>query len=99
MGASARADRGGRADAQDRAFRARWWASVRPELRGYPREMAQSAQDFSGDRAIALVNPEADTSLDAVAVWIAELEADDDWLELAVSAADLIAKDRDSRQS
>ncbi len=61
--------------------------------------MAQRARDCNDDAAIAVVNPEADTSIEAVVEWIAELEADDDWIELPVSAAELIAEDRNARPS
>lgn len=61
--------------------------------------VAQRAPDFNDDVAIAVVNPETDASADAVAQWIAELEADDDWNELPVSAVELIAEDRNARSS
>jgi hypothetical protein len=61
--------------------------------------MARRADDFSADTSIALVNPEVDTSVEALAAWIAELEADDDWVELPVTAAELIAEDRAARRS
>lgn len=61
--------------------------------------MAERARDFSDDAAIAVVNPDADTSVEAMAAWITELEADDDWIELSVTAAELIAEDRNARPS
>jgi hypothetical protein len=61
--------------------------------------MGQRARDTDDGGVVALVNPDADTSVEAVAAWIAELEADDDWVELGVSAADLIGEDRDARSS
>jgi hypothetical protein len=66
---------------------------------GYRCAMAQRARDFNDDAAIAVVNPEADTSIEAIAAWITELEADDDWIELTVTAAELIAEDRNARPS
>ncbi len=56
--------------------------------------MGQRARDTDDGGVVALVNPDADTSVEAVAAWVAELEADDDWVELGVSAADLIDEAR-----
>jgi hypothetical protein len=61
--------------------------------------MAKRADDFGGDAAIAVVNAETDTSTEALAAWIAELEREDDWIDLPVTAAELIAEDRAARSS
>ena len=56
--------------------------------------MARRADDFGNDASIDVVNPEDDTSPEAIAAWIADLECDDDWIELGSTAAELIAEDR-----
>lgn len=56
--------------------------------------MARRADDFANDSLIDVVNPEDDTSTEAIATWIADLERDDDWIELGSTAAELIAEDR-----
>ena len=61
---------------------------------GYAVPMARRADDFGNDSAIDIVNPEDDTSAEAIAAWIADLERDDDWIDLGSTAADLIAEDR-----
>lgn len=48
---------------------------------------------------LEVVNPDDDTSADAVAAWIAALEQDDDWIDLPVTAAELVGEDRATRES
>lgn len=60
----------------------------------YAEEMASRADDFGNDTSIDVANPEDDTSPEAIAAWIADLERDDDWIELGSTAAELIAEDR-----
>ncbi len=61
--------------------------------------MARRADDLGDDSSIVVANPEVDTSIEAVAAWIDEIERADDWLELRVSADQLIADDRSTRGS
>ena len=61
---------------------------------GYVVPMARRADDFGNDSSIDVINPEDDTSAEAIAAWIADLEHDDDWIDLGSTAADLIAEDR-----
>jgi hypothetical protein len=61
--------------------------------------MAKRADDFGGDASIEVINPETDTSAEAIAAWIAELEQENDWIDLPVTAAELIAQDRAARSS
>ena len=56
--------------------------------------MARRADDFGSDSSIDVVNPDDDTSIEALASWIAELEREGDWIDLPTSAAELIAEDR-----
>ena len=53
--------------------------------------MARQADDFAGDAALDVVIPNDDTSVEALAAWIADLERDDDWIDLPTTAADSIA--------
>lgn len=48
---------------------------------------------------LEVVNPDDDTSAAAVAAWIAALEQDDDWIDLPVTAAELVGEDRATRES
>ncbi len=59
--------------------------------------MARRADGFGNDSSIDVVNPDDDTSVEALAAWIAELERDDDWVDLPTTAAALIAEDRTAR--
>lgn len=59
--------------------------------------MARRADDFGNDSSIDVVNPDDDTSVEALAAWIAELERDDDWVDLPMTAAALIAEERIAR--
>jgi hypothetical protein len=61
---------------------------------GYNDGMARRADDFGSDSSIEVVNPDTDRSLEALAAWIAELEREDDWIDLPTTAAELIAEDR-----
>ena len=61
--------------------------------------MARRADDLGGDSSIEVINPETDTSAEAIAAWIAELEQENDWIDLPVTAAELIAQDRAARSS
>ena len=61
--------------------------------------MARRADDLGDDSSIVVANPEVDTSVEAVAAWIDEIEHADDWLELRVGADQLIADDRSTRGS
>ncbi len=61
--------------------------------------MARRVDDFQDDQAIEIVNSNVDTSPDAVAAWIADLERDDDWIELPTTAAELIDEDRTTSAS
>lgn len=56
--------------------------------------MVRRADDFGNDSSIDVVNPDDDTSTEALAAWIAELEGADDWIELPMTAAVLIDEDR-----
>jgi hypothetical protein len=56
--------------------------------------MAKRVEELAGDPMIVLVNPDDDTSVEALEAWITELEANDDWIDLPVTAAELIAEDR-----
>jgi hypothetical protein len=62
--------------------------------REYAGVVARRAGDLRDDPAIEIVNPDDDTSPEALAAWLAELDADDDWIELPVTAAELLAEDR-----
>jgi hypothetical protein len=46
------------------------------------------------DPAIVVMNPEDDTSVEALEAWMAALENDGDWIETETSTAELIAEDR-----
>ena len=59
--------------------------------------MVRRADDFGNDSSIDVVNPADDTSTEALAAWIAELEGADDWIELPMTAAVLIDEDRARR--
>lgn len=48
---------------------------------------------------LEVVNPDDDTSAAAVAAWIAALEQDGDWIDLPVTAAELVGEDRATRES
>ncbi len=61
--------------------------------------MARRADDLSNDTSIVVVNPDVDASVDALAAWIDELERDDDWIDLPVTAAELLGEDRTARGS
>ena len=61
--------------------------------------MARRADDLGDDSSIVVANPEVDTSVEAVAAWIDEIERLDDWLELRVGADQFIADDRSTRGS
>jgi hypothetical protein len=61
--------------------------------------VAKRADDFGGDSSIEVINPETDTSTEALTAWIAELERDNDWIDLPVTAAELIAQERAARSS
>jgi hypothetical protein len=61
--------------------------------------MARRADDLGDDSSIVVANPEVDTSVEAVAAWIDEIERAVDWLELRVGADQLIADDRSARGS
>ena len=61
--------------------------------------MARRADDFNSDSALAIVNPNDDTSVEALGAWIAEIERADDWIDLPITAAELIAADRSSRHT
>lgn len=61
--------------------------------------MARRVDDFQDDQAIEIVNSNVDTSPDAVAAWIADLERDDDWIEIPTTAAELIDEDRTTSAS
>lgn len=56
--------------------------------------MAKRVEELSGYPLIVVVNPDDDTSVEALEDWIAELEASDDWIDLPVTAAELIAEER-----
>jgi hypothetical protein len=56
--------------------------------------VVQRAGDLHDDPAIEIVNPDEDASPEAIAAWLADLDAADDWVELPVTAAELLAKDR-----
>ena len=61
--------------------------------------MVTRAEGFGGDASIDVVNPDADTSIEALSAWIASLEREDDWLDLPMTAAELIAEDSASHGS
>ncbi len=61
--------------------------------------MARRVDDFQDDQAIEIVNSNVDTSPDAVAAWIADLERDDDWIEIPTTAAEMIDEDRTTSAS
>ena len=61
--------------------------------------MARRADDFSNDGSIDVVNPDDDTSVEALESWITELEREGDWIDLPETAAELIAEDRATRGS
>ena len=63
----------------------------------YDGHMVRRADDFGNDSSIDVVNPDDDTSVEALAAWIADLERDGDWVELPTTAAALIAEDRTAR--
>jgi hypothetical protein len=51
------------------------------------------------DGAIVVLNPEHDTSLDALARWIDKIEGAGEWVEFTVGANQLVAEDRRVRRS
>jgi hypothetical protein len=61
--------------------------------------MARRADGLSNDTSIVVVNPDVDASVDALAVWIDELERDDDWIDLPVTADEPLGEDRTARGS
>lgn len=76
-----------------------WRKSLKRNLgarmsQGYGVPMARRADDFGNDSSIDVVNPEDDTSTEAIAAWIADLERDDGWIDLGSTAAELIGEDR-----
>ena len=56
--------------------------------------MATCPVDVGMDASIEIVDPGTDPSLDVIEAWVAELERDDDRIDLPVRAAELIAEDR-----
>ena len=56
--------------------------------------MVRRAGDLHDDPAIEIVNPDEDTSPEALAAWLAELDAAGEWIDLPVTAAELLAEDR-----
>ena len=56
-------------------------------------------EELGRGSTIEVVNPHDDTSIAAIDAWIAALEQDDDWIELPVTAAELIEEDRSQRDS
>jgi hypothetical protein len=58
----------------------------------YDDRVARRAGDFGDNEVIDAVDG-GNTSLEALNAWLAELEREDDWIELPVTAADLIAED------
>lgn len=56
--------------------------------------MARSATQIAEDPSIVVVNPSDDTSVEALEAWITDLENDGEWIEMPVTAAELIAEDR-----
>jgi hypothetical protein len=60
----------------------------------YDRSVDTRTSNIPNDPLIVLVNPNDDTSVEALEAWIAELEASDDWIDLPTTAAELIAEDR-----
>lgn len=62
------------------------------------RPVARRADDLRDDPAIEIVNADEDTSPAVMAAWLAELDAEGDWIDLPVTAAELLAEERaDSR--
>jgi hypothetical protein len=62
------------------------------------RSVARRADDLRDDLAIEIVNANEDTSPAVMAAWLAELDAEGDWIDLPVTAAELLAEERaDSR--
>ncbi len=59
----------------------------------YAVAVVRRAGDLHDDPAIQIVNPGEDTSPEAMAAWLAELDAGDDWLDLPVTAAELAPSD------
>lgn len=55
-------------------------------------------EELGRGSTLEVVNPDDDTSTAAVAAWVAALEQDDDWIELPVSAAELVDEDRSTRK-
>ena len=80
-----------------RCARGCWTSCLR--CREYSDAVAKRADDFRGDSSIEVINPETDTSAGALTAWIAELERENDWIDLPVTAAELIAQDRAARSS
>ena len=62
--------------------------------RGYAVAVVRRAGDLHDDPAIEIVNPDEDTSPEALAAWLTELDAAGDWIDLPVTAAELLAEDR-----
>jgi hypothetical protein len=57
--------------------------------------MAKGADDLINDPLIVLANPDDDTSPEAMDAFLDALKnAEGEWIELPVSAAELIAEDR-----
>jgi hypothetical protein len=66
---------------------------------GYPDGMARRSDELHSDSSVEVSNTNADTSIEALAAWIAELEREDGWIDLPTTAAQLIAEDRAVRGS
>ena len=62
--------------------------------RGYAVAVVRRSGDLHDDPVIEIVNPDEDTSPEALAAWLAELDAAGDWIDLPVTAAELLAEDR-----
>jgi hypothetical protein len=60
--------------------------------------VARRADDLRSDPAIEIVNADEEASPASMAAWLAGLDAEGDWIDLPVTAAELLAEERaDSR--
>jgi hypothetical protein len=56
-------------------------------------------EELGRGSTLEVVNPDDDTSPAAVVAWVAALEQDDDWIDLPVTAAELVGEDRARHES
>lgn len=92
--ASASADEGDLSTAHERRDLDVWSSVTACRVR----PVARRADDLRDDPAIEIVNADEDTSPAGMAAWLAELDAEGDWIDLPVTAAELLAEERADRR-